>query len=133
MDIYNAIMKAADQVQREPDRYDFGGGMTPDCGSPSCMLGWIGHFLGLKQACNMDVGKALGLPTTRPFYERVSDLLGHSGYIRSAADAAQGMRLYAAKYHAPARRSDAELGADLVSKIVGPVVSTEAKSEELSW
>lgn len=46
--IYTAIMKAADTIERHPELYNFLSNEVPDCGSPGCLLGWIGHHLGLR-------------------------------------------------------------------------------------
>jgi hypothetical protein len=52
MNIYNAIMKAADQVETHPESFDFWVNDIPErCGSPGCALGWIGFYLGLEADC----------------------------------------------------------------------------------
>lgn len=48
MNIYDAIMKAADTIEKRPDLYQFMANDIPDCGSPGCLLGWIGHHMGLR-------------------------------------------------------------------------------------
>lgn len=47
-DIYHAIFKAADSIERNPHLYDFWQNDITDCGSPHCILGWVGVHLGIK-------------------------------------------------------------------------------------
>lgn len=61
MDIYNAILKAADHIEKEPHLYNFYCNRVPDCGTPGCMLGWIGHFMGLTGSVYNDVAPVVGL------------------------------------------------------------------------
>ena len=53
MNIYNAILKAADHIERNPHLYDFYRSNVPNCGTPGCMLGWIGHFMGIPKGANI--------------------------------------------------------------------------------
>ena len=48
MNTYDAIMKAADIIEQHPDWYDFSLNTKPDCGTPGCMVGWIGHCAGIN-------------------------------------------------------------------------------------
>jgi hypothetical protein len=146
VDAYNAIMKAADQIQNNPREFAIGAVQVPKgpgCGSPACALGWISHFAGVEaNPCgfsNARVLKLLGINGDREFYPRMSELNGErhtvetwNDWARDAALCAHTLRLYAAKYHAP-KRTDSELVADLMAKIEKQTVSTEAQSEELAW
>lgn len=125
MNIYNAIMKAADHIERNPDLFSFSPILIPDCGTPGCALGWIGHFAdcrsekdgGLRSISlvsltpyerGTDVIKHLGYEhpllgdvTTDVFYDRMLELAGGYEWKRDAAVCARALRLYAEKYHKP--------------------------------
>jgi hypothetical protein len=108
--IYTAIMKAADHIERHPRDFDFSVGDIPsECGTPGCALGWIGHFAG-KSGTFMDVCECLGLVepiADKQFYRRMDAVVYalpyHDDWYRSAKRCAHVLRLYAAKYHAPAK------------------------------
>src|SRR6185437_10876015 len=47
MNVYNAIMRAADHIERHPQEFNFNSTSIPDgpgCGTPGCALGWIAVF-----------------------------------------------------------------------------------------
>lgn len=44
--IREAILRAADHIEQNPWLYNYAYTRTPDCGTPACMWGWIGFFLG---------------------------------------------------------------------------------------
>ena len=77
MNVYDAIMKAADQIERYPETFDFGASRIPftfegtlqarmlgkNC-PVGCALGWIGHFIGRPKALdelNWDYAEAASL------------------------------------------------------------------------
>lgn len=117
MNIYDAIMKAADQIEKNPELWDFNTLAIPECGTPGCALGWIGHFSKCKiskeaklvgmvpqQTYLGNVALSMGLPSESSFYERINDLAGHNGldwWLSKAStnDIARVLRLYAEKYH----------------------------------
>jgi hypothetical protein len=43
----DAIMAAANHIERHPEQYSFMKGTTPYPGDRACVLGWIGHFMNL--------------------------------------------------------------------------------------
>lgn len=43
--IREAILRAADSIEREPKRYSYKSNAGPGCGAPLCMTGWIGFHL----------------------------------------------------------------------------------------
>lgn len=106
MEIRQAILKAADHVQGHHGLYQFSPNVRPDCGTPGCMLGWTGFFLGIKaDSCFTDrVAKALGhdhlglalhaLQTCGPFH-----LYAKASVDNDADAAASVLRSYADKYH----------------------------------
>lgn len=48
MNVREAILKAADHIERQPTSYEYVTNSKPDCGTPGCMAGWLGHFLGVE-------------------------------------------------------------------------------------
>lgn len=123
MNIYTAIMKAADHIERHPSQFKFAQlGIPPrsDCGTPGCALGWIGFFAGkrgglLGPVCRNEAtspARQLALTpdgpllpmelTQKEFYERMNEAVG-GGWSGDAAICSAGLRLYAAKYHAPTK------------------------------
>lgn len=105
MNIYNAIMKAADQIERKPDQFDFMSCNRPKCGSPGCALGWIG--VSADQTIRTVDGdfawtvaeNFLQLPDPFAFYSRMKGLCGSEQWKFSAPLCAATLRLYAEKYH----------------------------------
>lgn len=127
MDVYHAIMAAADQIEQNPRIFNFFEGNIPGEGrypddAQSCALGWIGKFLSrpmdvppgcwtfskvpreLGYACADEVGVDL-------FYRRMDELTGvrkakfnviyGADWRYDAQLCADTLRLYAAKHHAP--------------------------------
>lgn len=132
MNVYDAIMKAADVIEQNWERYDYGEVRTPTCGSSACMWGHIGAALGMpvdtsinKVADKVGVGDCGHLYN---FFDRQlkstkwrfpQDRLYTSSIITST------LRAYARKYFAPAKRTDAELVADLMAKVTSGERITE--------
>jgi hypothetical protein len=115
VEIRQAILKAADHIERYPDDFDFAATKVPDCGTPGCALGWIAAFAGLKERYS-EAAVWMGLAAeplrggsdrqrVYTFYNRMDDLVGY--WHKDPAICAKGMRLYADKYHpAPIRVPD---------------------------
>jgi hypothetical protein len=123
MNIRDAILKAADHIERNPGEFNFGSTKIPDgpgCGTPGCALGWIGAFCGVVEAANKvqdidscyygwrcialvcsetDNGKQKPLMRmdSGQFYARMSGLV--SDWMCRADACARALRLYADKYH----------------------------------
>lgn len=109
MNIRDAILKAADHIEREPRTYDFCGMYVPGCGSVGCLWGWIGYFLGMPaDTCNMAVANEIGIPSTGHLYRFGSEVLGDWSYQNDPKAAAKVLRLYADKYY-PAEKPRQEL------------------------
>lgn len=114
MNIRQAILKAADHIERNPGQFNFmAAGVPHPCGSPGCALGWTGHFMGCTDGFN-EVCSVMGLAITRPelpelgefdFYNRMDAINGDNGWRWEASKCAATMRLYADKYH-PAEVSE---------------------------
>ena len=117
--VYQAIVNAADHIERNPAAFDFMSVGIPDCDTPGCALGWIGSFGGLtKSACGFsDAATDLlrlepepldGGGITRSndftFYNRMDALCGNKVWRKAAHVCAATLRKYAEKYHAPAKR-----------------------------
>lgn len=109
MNIYSAIMKAADQIERYPDSYRFMETEVPRTAGPTkpqaqgCALGWISHFLGIRAGASYELIFNLNvLPEhafeddpALAFYRHLDDLTGVPGWQTKAAKAAAALRLYA--------------------------------------
>lgn len=112
-DIRQAILRAADRIEREPKSYNFMRMYTPRGGDVACMWGWVGHELGMQpQTPNFRVASACGIPDgqTGHLYEYCNR--SHSWrfwdstfYQTSAKSAARQMRSYAEKFY-PAEKLD---------------------------
>ena len=117
MDTYQAILRAADHIERQPQLFDFERTRVPgNCRTPGCALGWIGFFAGRTQArvramlglsflhrgiaiVTVDAGSDPVITVTaREFYERM-DRLATCDWRRDAAQCASALRLYATTYH----------------------------------
>jgi hypothetical protein len=105
--VYEAIMAAADHIERTPDAYGFFFGDIPksrDC--RACALAWIGFFMGLSGEA-LDVARAIGCPSSTfegseeiVFYNRMNNLSNASWCCHSSRCVAT-LRLYASAYHTP--------------------------------
>jgi hypothetical protein len=150
MNIYQAIMKAADRIEQYPQEFNFGSiGVPNECGTPGCALGWIGFYADVTPGIvgfSTAAREILRLPATRydgaiegapefTFYKRMDELTGGTtAWRNSAPRCARGLRLYAAKYHAddkPITKSDAALVADLMTRVMGAKIPETAPSPEL--
>lgn len=101
MNIYNAIMKAADHIEKNPTEFAWHSCVVPSiphCGTPGCALGWIGSFMQAETiSC---VAIAMNCGGELSFYNRMDELEDHYGWTRNASDCARALRKYAEKYHA---------------------------------
>jgi hypothetical protein len=110
MNIRDAILKAADHIERHPGDFDFGSAMVPHtCGSPGCALGWLGHFIGGCTTYRHVCDRVFGIDEYK-FYERLTEAemgpkpdWSYGTWHRDAGVCARVLRLYADKYH-PAER-----------------------------
>lgn len=106
MTTYDAIIHAADFIERHPQNFCFSKALVPtfsDC--CGCALGWIGYF-SVKDYAGTTVDivaqDALGIPyrpsiAAMEFYAIMATL--SPGWRDDAARCAQGLRSYATKYH----------------------------------
>lgn len=92
-EIRSAILRAADRIEREPQRYDFSRIDTPDkdgdCGTPYCMWGWVGFELGMHGVTIDRVADAVGY-NMRDLYACCA--VGHTA---DPGIAASGLRAFA--------------------------------------
>jgi hypothetical protein len=73
MTLREAILATADLFDSQPDLYQFAESHVPACGSPGCVIGWIGHFMGVSVGSNLDVvATRMGI-TERDFYAKMID------------------------------------------------------------
>lgn len=119
MDVRKAILQAAEHIEKNPKDYSFCTVDIPaDCGTPGCLLGWIGHFAGMTGYINA-VPPILRQLSERHFYSEMIRLVPSKegkDWHRDAATAVKGLRAFADK-HFP-RRTDAELVSDLKARIL---------------
>lgn len=104
MNAYEATMKAADHIERNPQLFNFSCAIVPDCGTPGCALGWIGYFMGIEGG--RSIGNAidkLGMSDHgKQFYDRMWWVTGKNECWRDSPQmVAEKLRLYAAKYLKP--------------------------------
>lgn len=101
-EIYTAFARAADIIEARPHLFEYQQNGIPNCRTPGCAIGWVGHFLGHKGDINV-THAILGTSVAR-FACRMDDLVGgltsEIDWRSSARKCAETMRLYAAKYHA---------------------------------
>lgn len=50
MKIRTAILRAADKIESDPASYQFSSNRKPGRGIAGCFMGWIGSFLGIREA-----------------------------------------------------------------------------------
>jgi hypothetical protein len=116
MNIRQAILKAADHIERNPHLFDFKVWLMPnDCGTPGCAIGWIGLFSGktFEKGCwDIDGPRpgvsanvcqpALGI-NAEEFYSRMDCIDLQTAFEmrwrRNAENCARTLRLYADTYH----------------------------------
>lgn len=105
MNIRQAILEAADQIEQHPETYRFRSNENPKCGTPGCLLGWIGCKAGVVQgshpiwlfAVMEKLGYGRGV-TIMPFLDEMAELRGHPGaWQENAQAAADKLRAYADK------------------------------------
>jgi hypothetical protein len=109
MNIRQAVLKAADHIERNPHLYEFYRNEVPECGTPGCMLGWIGHFLGVKGSVGYEVCPAMGLGEGQDGFIRngIHELAVEeskrtnqwANYAGDAKTAARLMRLWVDRHH----------------------------------
>jgi hypothetical protein len=132
--IREAILKAADHIEQNPERYDFSSCETPDCGTPGCMIGWIGHFAGVDYRSfrttfgfdYCDIGWVIRTPEIfgGPVPQERWDFLMR--YQFDAAAAATVMRLFAdERFPAPATSIDTDATPNAVASWAGGVWTPE--------
>lgn len=117
MNVYSAIMKAADHIEQNPGEFNFRSVRVPEapgCGTPGCALGWIGTFAEVKDETYESISLVVGNDTDRElwavknpllnldavtFYERMEALGGGNSWRRSNTECARVLRVYAERYH----------------------------------
>ncbi len=124
MNIRAAVLEAADRIEAEPDRFDFGSisipGMT--CGTPGCALGWVGAYMGLQATESLSAVSSLSAVCVAlgadggalTFYNRMDEMQCRFGpndshWSDNARVCAAMMRKYADQYH-PAEKPKKNVG-----------------------
>jgi len=102
MNVRNAILKAADHIEKNPNEFDFMaiGFPEPGCKTPGCALGWIGSFLGKRATYGVTLcsEEMLGV-SEGGFYNRMRKFDKNWEYEAGAC--ARALRQYA-DVHCPA-------------------------------
>lgn len=101
-----AILLTADHIEQHPALYNYQIIKVPDCGTPGCLVAWIGHFLGVVSgtncwttgACHSIMGVSRDTFTTRIKDIRRGITLCHS-YTNHVPTAVTALRKYADLYH----------------------------------
>lgn len=114
MNTYQAIMAAADHIERNPDEFNVMSIETPSapsCGTPGCALGWISFFCGVKPEGRgtgyyIHILGRLGIERDVTFYNRMDGITEDNPSVvcfgkwsRSGEACAAALRTYAEKYH----------------------------------
>lgn len=150
MNIYNAILKAADHIEGHPTEFKWMSvevPKSPECGTPGCALGWIGTFaavgankygydgISLVAAGHEDdisdqywLGKPLLGITQAEFYVRMNELFKDHGWKHNAAVCAKTLRAYAEKYHGQQKPISAPDWNAIAAK---QTIAADARSQEL--
>lgn len=101
--MFDAIMKAADWIEKKPKLYDFTiNGIPPECGVPACALGWIGYFAKIDGGkygghFSQELLEKAGLTTLSTFLGRMDKI--SNVWHQNPKVASSTLRLYAKKYH----------------------------------
>lgn len=104
MELRQAILKAADQIERNPDVFNYWKTSVPPCGSPGCAIGLVAAHLGFREGLyvSMNCHRILGVDS-HTFYARMGDAAtsidAAKVWMHYPLLAAQSLRLYADKYH----------------------------------
>jgi hypothetical protein len=104
VEIREAILKAADHIEKHPREFDGDSVTVPDlnkCGTPGCAIGWILSFSGEEEgdyAWHRVCKKHLGV-TDLDFYLRMNEIEASGWWRKNNVLCAETMRLYADKYH----------------------------------
>ena len=110
MNIRQAILKAADHIEQNPAHFKYVSNdrPNPDCGTPGCMLGWIGVFLNMQPAgwstWAGDVARAIGTTHSEFVHGFVHPMVvEHKLWVHenpnAAKNAAKLLRIYADRHH----------------------------------
>lgn len=108
MNIYDAIMKAADHIEADPSSYNFFEPNAPGAGGRGCMIGWVGHYMGLAgKDVYHEVVPALGVDVAKNTLPNILHVVGFQagdGCVTADARlAAKVMRRWAKTYQAPVK------------------------------
>lgn len=120
LDVRSAILKAADWIEKNPSKYSFQSTRIPECGSPGCMIGFIGMFAGCKGNV-FDVSPALLGKTHNKFVTEIFAIRSENGggqVTTDASVAAACLRLYADRFHPaqPSKLSGSEVCREIMSR-----------------
>ena len=139
MNIYDAIMKAADHIENNPKSFYYYSNDIPpalDCGTPGCAVGWVGHFLGHRGVI-LQTHKVMGLDFGGPlegiynFADRMDEVSDDRRWRDSAEQCAATLRRYAEKYHGD-EKPKAATPPDWNTIARSPLIPDHVQSEEVA-
>jgi len=140
MKIYDAIIKAAAHIERNPELFDYRLSHIPNCGSPGCAIGWIGHYLGVPRSLSVVtqskqiIGVEWGYRGNgKTFVERMDAFESEAFGLwrRDAAECARVLRLYAEQYHGHERQNTVT-PPDWNTIAGSPLIPDHVQSEEVA-
>lgn len=109
-EVREAILKAADSIEAEPELYQFTNLLVHTCDTPSCPLGWIAYHLGLTGPerlgsdglgvyfSDTEVYARLGISNDVCFIE-LNEFDDTGDWVEDVEICARVLREYADKYH----------------------------------
>ncbi len=113
MNIREAILKAADHIERNKTSLSFMSTQRPSIDGQGCPLAWIGFFAGIERREGDHPSPYLYAHSTvaplitglyweeaqKEFFDRMNALRGSAGWTCDPRGAAKTLRAYADKYH----------------------------------
>lgn len=131
MNIYNAIMQAADHIESHPRQFNYSSTDIPEaphCGTPGCAIGWTAFFAGVRSFRSMAEHYFGG---DMLFYSRMNDFDGPAdNWMNDPQICARNLRLYAEKYHG--HEKPQPLVPNWRAMMAAPVIPEHVKSEEVA-
>ena len=87
MNVRQAILAAASHIERNPDQYKFHANGKPACGTPGCLMGWIGVYAGVAKSSHSymnDTKAALGFDyqDITQFWSNKINSVPHNDWMR---------------------------------------------------
>jgi hypothetical protein len=113
--IREAILKAADFIERHPNQYEWTSILVPGFDGSGCMLGWISYFMGKVPYSGIQYEIEPGV-TQSLFYGRINSFGVYCSNI-DGTTAPTALRKYAAKFHPIELRPVHEVVNELIAEL----------------